>query len=417
MKTFVWGIHAGVYALVLGAVTLEAAEAPLAFWKRHTIDASSKSAGKLGADGVRLADVNGDELLDVVTGWENGNAIRVCLNPGPASAKLTWPGVTVGRVKGAEDAVFADLNSDGAMDVVSCTEGKTRTVFVHWAPAAKDRYLDEGQWKTEEIPALKGGQMWMYCLPFDVNGDGKEDLIFGSKGAGATVGWLERPAEKPEDLGTWKYHKLYDAGWIMSIRAEDLDRDGDNDVIFSDRKGDTSGVWWLENKGKVGETPFASPQCLGLAGMEVMFLDIADINGDRRLDIAAAVRPDEIAFLIQPENPNSDPWEVQKQLGGVPQESFGTSKAVRVTDLDGDGKLDMVVTCENAKENLSGCFMVTLHTGSLRGMLFHRDISGSEGVKYDRIEVLDLDGDGDLDVMTCEERDNLGVFWYENPAH
>ena len=28
----------------------------------------------------------------------------------------------------------------------------------------------------------------------------------------------------------------------------------------------------------------------------------------------------------------------------------------------------------------------------------------------------DLDGDGDLDVLTCEEVGNLGVIWYENPA-
>ena len=44
-----------------------------------------------------------------------------------------------------------------------------------------------------------------------------------------------------------------------------------------------------------------------------------------------------------------------------------------------------------------------------------RDISGSEGVKYDRIELIDLDGDGDLDVVTCEEIEKLGVLWYENP--
>ena len=29
---------------------------------------------------------------------------------------------------------------------------------------------------------------------------------------------------------------------------------------------------------------------------------------------------------------------------------------------------------------------------------------------------IDLDGDGDLDLLTCEERDQLGVHWYENPA-
>jgi hypothetical protein len=33
-------------------------------WRRHTIDGSS-----LGADGVRLADVNGDGLADRATNW------------------------------------------------------------------------------------------------------------------------------------------------------------------------------------------------------------------------------------------------------------------------------------------------------------------------------------------------------------
>ena len=43
------------------------------------------------------------------------------------------------------------------------------------------------------------------------------------------------------------------------------------------------------------------------------------------------------------------------------------------------------------------------------------DISGPQGIKYDLLELIDLDEDGDLDVMTCEERERLGVVWYENP--
>ena len=54
-------------------------------WIRHTIDNTSR-----GADGVRLADVNDDGLLDIATGWEEGGQIRVYLNPGGQVARPSW---------------------------------------------------------------------------------------------------------------------------------------------------------------------------------------------------------------------------------------------------------------------------------------------------------------------------------------
>jgi hypothetical protein len=44
------------------------------------------------------------------------------------------------------------------------------------------------------------------------------------------------------------------------------------------------------------------------------------------------------------------------------------------------------------------------------------NVSGRVGTKYDLVELIDLDDDGDLDILTCEERDDLGVVWYENPT-
>ena len=38
------------------------------------------------------------------------------------------------------------------------------------------------------------------------------------------------------------------------------------------------------------------------------------------------------------------------------------------------------------------------------------------GVKGGRRNLADLTGTNDLDVMTCEEKTNLGVICYENPA-
>ena len=46
-------------------------------------------------------------------------------------------------------------------------------------------------------------------------------------------------------------------------------------------------------------------------------------------------------------------------------------------------------------------------------------ISGMRGRKFDLVSLIDLDGDGDLDVLTNdenEEDDGLGVIWYENPT-
>ncbi len=97
----------------------------------HVVDNTSR-----GADGVRLKDVNNDGLLDIATGWEEGGVIRTYLHPGPRKAKQPWPHTEVGKVKSPEDAVFTDLDGDGDCDVVSCCEGRTRSVFFHWAPAS-----------------------------------------------------------------------------------------------------------------------------------------------------------------------------------------------------------------------------------------------------------------------------------------
>jgi hypothetical protein len=43
-------------------------------------------------------------------------------------------------------------------------------------------------------------------------------------------------------------------------------------------------------------------------------------------------------------------------------------------------------------------------------------VSGVDGVKHDLVELMDLDADGDLDVITTEEVKNFGVIWYENPG-
>ena len=50
-----------------------------------------------------------------------------------------------------------DLDGDGAMDVVSCSEGRVRTIWVHWAPSDPARYRSPEAWKTERWVKSRNG--------------------------------------------------------------------------------------------------------------------------------------------------------------------------------------------------------------------------------------------------------------------
>ncbi|NQV26297.1 MAG: VCBS repeat-containing protein [Rhodopirellula sp.] len=383
-------------------------------WPRHTIDDSSR-----GADGVRLADVNGDGHLDITTGWEEGGVIRVYLNPGPQQVAEKWPAVTVGAVKSPEDAVFADLDGDGTMDVVSSCEGRTRTMFFHWAPKSSDQYLNSELWKTEAVPCTANQQMWMFALPMDVDGRNGIDLIVSSKGENASIGWLESPAD-PRDVSAWKYHRLRDAGWVMSLVGFDMDNDGDLDVVASDRKGAKRGVLWLENPGSQASSEGAGwkDHSIGGTSRENMFLDVFSRRGNSPV-ILSAVKPAGLVRFHRLQNGGSPrPGTVAEGPGWgsdtieIPGEKIGTGKSIRSADINLDGHEDLVYSCEQANGAKHGVVWLDMTSDGMN----IRPISGPEGVKYDLIQLVDLDADGDLDVITCEERANLGVFWYENPS-
>lgn len=372
-------------------------------WKRHAIDSSSR-----GADGIRIADINGDGLWDLTTGWEEGGRVSVYINPGPKKSRNPWPKVIVGNVPSPEDAVFIDLNSDGRLDVVSSTEGKERTVYAHLAPNPSQSLSSESGWKTLPFPATVKRNQWMFALPLQIDGRYGDDLALGSKGANAQICWLQAP-KSGSDLDAWRLRKLCDAGWIMSLKSKDMDSDGDLDILLSDRKGSDTGIWWLENPGPEKAASFHWPRrYIAGSGKEVMFLDTGDINGDGLEDIVAAVKGGDFVAAIR--LPSKSPsW----QETTLPYPSgTGTGKAVAIGDIDQNGKADIVATCEHS-EKASGVFWIQENDN---GEWSATEISGAiEGVKFDRIETIDLDGDGDLDVITCEERDNLGVIWYENP--
>ena len=373
-------------------------------WKRHTIDSSDATVGKRGADGVRLADANHAGHLDVVTGWEEGGAVAICFNPGPQRASEAWSSVTVGSIPGVEDAVLSDLDGDGRLDVISCAEGRLNQVQIHWAPRDAEDYMNPDRWTTNPIRA-SAGLRWMYALPMDMNDDGRIDVVVGAKNNNAMVGWLENPPET-RDASAWKLHKLAPASWIMSLESIDMNHDGHMDILYSDRRGTEPGIYWLENPGRGGKT--WSRHLLGGEGEEVMFLGTYQHRSSNQIEVICATLEGKAIQLTQQD---ANTWKTQEH--GLPL-GLTAGKAAGLADINLDGRLDWVVTTEAQREP-DDLNAVAWKENLGDGWKDH-PISDLSGRKFDRFEMIDLDGDGDLDLLTCEEVHDLGVFWYENPT-
>ena len=375
-------------------------------WACHGIDADGS-----GADGIRLSDANGDGFLDITTAWEQSGEVKLYLSPHGDDVRKLWPAITVGTVTSPEDAVLVDLDADGRMDIVTATEGVSKTLFIHWAPSADLRYFSPDSWKTEVLGPRSMGQKWMFTLPMDVDGRDGIDIVTGSKNENAAIGWFQAPAN-PRAIKDWRWHPLYKAGWIMSLISHDMDLDGDLDILASDRRGEKSGVLWLENPGPYESDEIWAEHRVGPVGKnETMFLALSDLDADGKTDIVAAVKDGPLLFLrrVTQSPPEWEVHEIEMPL------NTGTGKSVAVGDIDGDGRNDIVVSTEAASGSLEGVKWLSFDRSPEERLWTTHELSGPAGVKFDLVHLLDVDTDGDLDVLTTEERKGLGVIWYENP--
>ncbi|WP_145076512.1 FG-GAP repeat domain-containing protein [Aureliella helgolandensis] len=361
-------------------------------WEMHSIDNSGQ-----GADGVRLADFNQDGLPDIVTGWEESGVVRLYLNPGYDQAEQAWPNVTVGSGDSPEDAVAFDIDSDGKLDIVSCHEGKQKQLLVHrFNGELTDNaaLLEPQNWQTSAFDQLNG-QQWMFAAPIQLRG-GRSALVAGAKNSQATLTLLTQPDRDSSELSNWQTQKLRDAGWTMTLSIIDMDDDGDDDIVFSDRKRGGRGVAWLEQPNDHAALSVWKEHSVGGHEYEAMFLSAS------KDEMLLATRN---SVWLEYRRTAAEQWQ-ETVHPNPPNIPFG--KAIRRIDSE-----TLIMTANSSADGIKS------HRQAIwikRADTSWTPIANATRAKYDRIECLDLDGDGDLDVLTCEEKQNLGVVWYENPA-
>lgn len=428
-------------------------------WQEHTVDDEKVNGGLSirGGDGLAMADLDGDGYLDIVSVHEDSNHLRIAFGTADPD---TWINITVAEgaeVGAIEDIAIGDIDGDGWPDLVAACE-EAHLLYVQ--NPGKD--FRSSRWDRIIPEITQGRGSWLRVFITDMDGDGRQDVLAANKGTADILDPSHPGAAHPTSLfrlhgdplqqDSWQEQPL---SWEVvpnTAMPVDIDNDGDPDVLVAARQ--TMEMAVLENTGTLPDGSLAVtahpiaitagfPVPPGWTGMSNAFQSaFADLDGDGRKDLIVSVHeasPEEsgnpmiggLGWLKQPENLDQ-PWTFYRIGNTLPDLIAGIAMA----DIDGDGDLDAITGGYSGLNILAGAYSgasraedspgVTASStvgriawfenpGDARKDWKRHDISRRVRGMYDGFIPRDMDGDGDVDLVSTRGNSGVydGVFWLE----
>ncbi len=194
-------------------------------WNRHFIREVEIIRGRPDGYSHLVMDVNRDGWPDLIHVNFRSESLYWLEHPGSNLGE--WKKRMIEIPGKMETGRLYDVDGDGQLDVVP-----SAWEFAAWYELLPGK---GAQWARHEIDSAGGGHGSGFG---DVNGDGRGDFI-------GTKGWAEGPPDPRK--GEWVWHAEFDLGRTsMPIIVDDVDSDGDNDLIYS--IGHDYGTYWLEQQ-------------------------------------------------------------------------------------------------------------------------------------------------------------------------
>lgn len=293
-----------------------------------------------------IGDIDGDGRLDIVIVKNLFGDVLWFRNDGTPKDGRLWKRheITKGKLVGAYDVALADYDGDGDLDVAA-SSWRLSNNFVWFE---NDGTPADGHWTMRIIEAnVKETRM---IRAADIDKDGDPDLV-GTAREEPLIVWYENSGNPAAD--GWTKHTIDDSS-VEPIHGEvvDLDRDGDLDVVMAlgmgfSGKPESEQLAWYENDGTPREGRWTKHLIAdGLTG--AFEATTGDFDGDQDLDIVLTIwNGDGAVYWFENPGSNESKWTQR-----VIRKPWRRANQVITSDIDGDGRLDIVAGAERGSNEV-----------------------------------------------------------------
>ncbi len=341
---------------------------------------------------VRVADVNGDSLPDILVGASGGNGLRALLNLGDRAFGPPIDSPVTGEEWAQVDLSVADMNGDGILDVVAA---EIPGYSERFSPGAVVVYRGTGQGAFETAHRETVSSYPTSIASADFDGDGRPDVAAGFLLNGSLLTLFQ-----DGEGGFSREAYGFGSGWT-SIGAADITGNGLPEIVamapaMDDEPSSRLVYAVLVDFGDGFEDFTLGTELLrGYEGERVL---VQDLDGDGRADVVVS-RFDGIAVIAGSAIVAPDPAPPVLLHIPVRFDDSGPSNSCDLGDLNGDDLLDLITVD-------TGFALSFLNAGGGRFLIGdEHDIAGEGGARPHSVVLDDLNNDGIADIVTANTLD------------